>query len=141
MVKYSFAHSFSTLAFSVGCFFHPTITRFDPMVTFFGITFILAIHLAVFIFAKADLGELDFMICEIGGTVDNVGTITGEESAGTMNAKVTYTLGSKTSTATKKGAYTAKVWGKVDPETHKGFGQWKVYGKDGSAMGAWSAVQ
>jgi Co/Zn/Cd efflux system component len=32
----------------MGCFFHPTITRFDPMVTFFGITFILAIHLAVF---------------------------------------------------------------------------------------------
>ena len=45
---YSFAHSFMTLAFSIICFLKPISTKFDPIVTAFGITFILTINLAVF---------------------------------------------------------------------------------------------
>ena len=48
MIMYSFVHSFMTLAFSIICFLNPLSTRFDPMVTLFGISFILTINLVVF---------------------------------------------------------------------------------------------
>lgn len=48
MVMYSFAHSFMTLAFSITCFLFPGTTRFDPMITLLGITFIIIVNLAAF---------------------------------------------------------------------------------------------